>query len=100
MDLGRSQVAFGGWSEVLRGSQEFTSVIAFKPNPHNKGWKQDGTPTLETILPTHNCRATAKEGNLFLEMPVAGTHKELQVSGKQDGTCNSQSPESKSSLHT
>lgn len=74
MDLGRSQVAFGGWSEVLRGSQEFTSVIAFKPNPHNKGWKQDGTPTLETILPTQNCRATAKEGNLFLEMPVAGTH--------------------------
>lgn len=42
---------------------------------------------------------TPREDNRFLEMVVSDTHLELQVSDKQDGVCNSQSPESMSSSH-
>jgi hypothetical protein len=36
---------------------------------------------------------TPREDNLFLEMAISGTYLDLQVSDKQDGICNSESPE-------
>lgn len=81
-------MAFDGWPEALRGSREFNSVTACKPNPHSQRYGSKVSPTLDIMLPTQNCRVTPTEGNLFLEMPVPGTHLKVEVSDKQDGTCN------------
>lgn len=37
------------------------------------------SPTLDTMLPTQNYRVTPREGNFFLEMPVAGTHSRYWI---------------------